>query len=222
MPKLFKSFSSISALGVLLYFIFNSCTEQNLSSTSTVTNEKNTIQSTTNQSVNISGFSSSVGAPIDSEKATRWMNNFKNSNKVEAGEYIIPVSILKSILNNTACVGVIFYYAVDDSKGTHIIPIGVDGTGKVISWNSIALENKIIDWQTARNWIDNYSGSMRAHFFGSQIIASTYFETKNMRISRAINDSGVPQLLLSNGDVATPQSYSDESGGCPPFCPTNN
>jgi len=138
-----------------------------------------------------------------------------------ASEYVVPVSILKSILGSTSCVGVVFYYAIDDLKELHIIPIGVDRAGKVIAWKSLTFGNTNINWQTAWQWINNYSGSPRSHFFGSQILIATYLQVKNVRMSLALNDAGTAQLLLSDADTATPLKYGDESGSCPPFCATN-
>lgn len=219
MARLYKSFASFSILGISLYFIFNSCIEQQVTSKSAPANQKNGVDVVTGKSTTVaSDFSSDVGAPIDRATAVRWMNNFTNSNKSATSEFVVPVSLLKSILAGTSCVGVVLYYAADPTGELHIIPIGVDGTGKVIAWKSITLGNAIISWQTAWQWINNYSGTLRSHFFGSQIITSTYFKSKNMRMTRAINDTGDPQLLLSDADVITPQSWGDESRPCPPYC----
>lgn len=220
MARLFKSFTSVFVLGVFLYFIVNSCTDQNLISTSAKP-EKKLTTAATSELLAVATFSSAIGAPIDGATGVRWMKNFISSNKGSVSDYIIPMSILRSILGSASCVGVILYYAVDDSKVLHIIPIGVDGAGKVIGWKSITLGNTIIDWQTAWQWINNYSGTLRSHFFGSKILVSTYLPIKNLRISRAINDAGVPQLLLSDADSSTVLTYGDDSGSCPPFCATN-
>jgi hypothetical protein len=219
MARLFKSCASVFVLGVSVYFLFNSCAEQPLTSNPVPASTKNEITGITGESTNVPIFSSDVGAPIDRETAVRWMRNFAISNKNATHDYVIPVDLLKSILSSTSCVGVVLYYAVDDSKELHIIPIGVNSAGKVIAWKSITLGTVTIDWQTAWHWINSHDGAVRSHFFGSKILVSTYLENKNMRISRALNDAGLPQLLLSNGDVITPQGYGDESGPCPPFCP---
>lgn len=219
MARLFKSCASVFALGVSVYILFNSCAEQKLTSDPVPANDKNEINEVASESVAVPIFSSDVGAPIDQAKAFRWMRNFTNSNKNAVRDYVIPSDLLKSILGSPSCVGVALCYAIDDSKVLHIIPIGVNRAGKMIAWKSIMLGNEIIDWKTALQWISNYNGSLRSHFFGSDILFSTYCKNKSMRISRALNDAGVPQLLLSNGDVSPLKDVADASGSCPPFCP---
>ncbi|HTH56494.1 MAG TPA: hypothetical protein VL728_10660, partial [Cyclobacteriaceae bacterium] len=197
MARLLKSFTSVSMLGVSLYFILNSCMDQKLSSNPAPTSPKNEVSGARNEPGAVPIFSSEIGAPIDQEKAIRWMRNFAISNKSAVREHVIPVAVLKSMLGNPSCVGVVFYYAVDDSTQTHIIPIGVDRAGNVIKWRNITLGLLTIDWQTAWRWINNYEGSLRSHFFGSQILFSHYLKGNTLRISRALNDADVPQLLLS-------------------------
>jgi len=218
MARLFKSCASVFVLGMSTYFLFNSCTEQQLTSNPVPEGDKTGIDGITTESTTVPIFSSDVGAPIDQAKAVRWIRNFAISNRSATPHYFIPADLLKSILSNSSCAGVVLYYAVDDSKEMHIIPIGVTTNGKVIPWKSITLGNETIRWQTALRWIKNHNGAVRSHFFGSEILVSTYCKNKSMRISRALNDAGVPQLVLSNGDVTTLQDSGDVSRPCPPSC----
>src|ERR1044071_865967 len=145
MARLFKSCASVFVLGVSAYLLFNSCAEQQLTSNSSPTIEKNETNGITTESVTVPIFSSDVGAPIDQTKAVRWMRNFAISNKDAARDYVIPVELLKSILSSASIVGIVFYYAVDDSKELRILPVAVDQTGKVIAWKNIVLDNETID-----------------------------------------------------------------------------
>lgn len=105
---------------------------------------------------------------------------------------------------------------------------------------------KPISKETADRWIKHHDekhpdkGSIRAHFFGSDIINQVLAQDKcvGMRIYYATNDEGVKQLLLvgarEDGTNIWPDSDSSEgtenaTGGlivdasttCPPFCPSN-
>lgn len=103
---------------------------------------------------------------------------------------------------------------------------------------------KPISKATADKWIKNHEekhpdkGSIRAHFFGSDIINQVLSQDKcvGMRIYYATNDEGVKQLLLvgaredgtniwpdGNEDTenATGGLIVDASTTCPPFCPSN-
>ena len=104
---------------------------------------------------------------------------------------------------------------------------------------------KPISKKTADKWIKNHEekhpdkGSIRAHFFGSDIINQVLAQDKcvGMRIYYATNDEGVKQLLLvgaredgtniwpdgdSDGDDDAAEGLIvDASTTCPPFCPSN-
>jgi len=105
---------------------------------------------------------------------------------------------------------------------------------------------KPISKETADRWIKNHDkkhpekGSIRAHFFGSDIINKLLAQDKcvGLRIYYATNDEGVKQLLLvgaredgnniwpdghgsQDGQEATAGLIVDASNTCPPFCPNN-
>jgi hypothetical protein len=105
---------------------------------------------------------------------------------------------------------------------------------------------KPISKATADKWIKNHEqkhpgkDSIRAHFFGSDIINELLAQDGcvGMRIYYATNDEGVKQLLLvgaredgsniwpdGKGDPELESAASglivDASTTCPPFCPSN-
>jgi hypothetical protein len=105
---------------------------------------------------------------------------------------------------------------------------------------------KPISKATADKWLKNHEekhpdkGSIRAHFFGSDIINQLLAQDGcvGMRIYYATNDEGVKQLLLvgarEDGSNIWPdgngtQDQESAAGGlivdasttCPPFCPKN-
>jgi hypothetical protein len=105
---------------------------------------------------------------------------------------------------------------------------------------------KPISKKTANKWLKNHEekhpakDSIRAHFFGSDIINQVLAQAGcvGMRIYYATNDEGVKQLLLvgaredgsniwpdenshEDGENATSGLIVDASTTCPPFCPTN-
>ncbi|GHM98945.1 hypothetical protein WSM22_04350 [Cytophagales bacterium WSM2-2] len=205
-------FSSLVVTAIVVSI--NSCIDQKISS-------RPQAATSTIQSQNV--FNENVGALISKSTGNRWIGNFAASKtRLAISEYYIPSSSLSKILENKSCVGICLYYAQDAAGSLHVIPIGVDRTGKTIAQEVVSVRNAELNWKTAVQWITNYSGGIKAHFFGNK----TYFRLLNdqhastIRISFASNDTKAPQMLLSNAAVSNPDSYEDESFLCPPVCPT--
>lgn len=200
-----------------------SCGEQKLTSgpeTSATDRSSPAVESTATVQAT---FNVSVGSPIDQQTGLRWIGTFMKANPNALDNYYVQASTLKGIMANTACVGISLYYSVDASGNLHIIPIGVDVNGKVIAMQTTTVDNIALSWQTLWQWINNYTGTVRSHFFGTQTFTQLLVDQKSkaVLISRALDDSGNPQLLLSNAADSNPTSYSDESRPCPPYCPSN-
>jgi len=168
-------------------------------------------------------FNEAVGKPIDRSTALRWIDNFIKANPKATREYVIDASALKEIMANALCTGISLNYATDSLGALHILPIGLDRDGKVLPMQTIATQAGKIDWQTSRQWIGNYTGYIRSHFFGTMTFKRLLVDQRSsfVRVSLALNDIGSPQLLLSNASIASPSSFEDMSTPCPPVCSSN-
>jgi|GEM_PF-3225935 len=223
-----SSFKFSTRFSVIVLFVVASCTDQKFSSQptpsprSTAPIEENTLATTQ------SPFNKTVGSPINRETALRWMENLTNTDsKVANTEYFIQAGPIKSLLSNTECVGISLFYAIDDSEKLHIIPMGINSSGKVIDSRTVTIQSGPLTWQTtwtqtAWKWINNYKGTIKAHYFGATTFNRLILEQKSttIRVSFAANDSGAPQLLLSNASITNPVFYEDASITCPPYCPS--
>jgi hypothetical protein len=149
------------------------------------------------------------------------MDNFTKDNPKGVKEYLISVEAIEQILSNTSCAGISLHYATDPNGALHILPIGVDSNGKMMITQNIATPSGVVEWQTAQQWINNYTGYIRSHFFGtltfSRLLAQ---QPTQLRATLALNDVGAPQLLLTNASAITPAGYEDASQPCPPYCPS--
>ncbi|GHN00521.1 hypothetical protein WSM22_20100 [Cytophagales bacterium WSM2-2] len=215
----FKSLLYFSCIVIVFVIATDSCTEQKLtvSSSPSVSPVNTTATSSTNVQPH---FNKSVGAPISREIAMRWMANYKTKTGATA-EYFIKAGDLQKILADNNCIGISLHYATDTRGQLVIIPIGIDADGKLMKASTVANE---LSWTTAWQWIDNYRGEMKSHFFGMQTFARLLTEQKAtlVRASLAKDDKGQQQLLLSNASNADPDDYEDESRKCPPQCPNQD
>jgi len=210
---------ALSAFVLLL--IADSCTEQKIVSTPTGSAPSPLSNQETQGGATALVFDKSIGSPIDGATARRWMANFKDANpSVTATEHFVSASVLKKIISNSTCVGISFHYAQDVMGQLHIIPVGVASNGKMIANPGTDIGDSNVDWQTQQRWINNYKGSVRSHFFGAQSFDRVFLglQTQIVRVTLALDDSGNPQLLLSNASDATPSEYQDRAGSCPPYC----
>lgn len=201
---------------IILYGLLVACSDPRLASKSDTGLAKNNADAIADGTPLSTVFSSKVGAPIDRPTAVRWMTNFTSRNASATAEFFISTNALKNIISDKSCVGISLWYAVDDRGNLQIFPVGVDAFGKTMTTNFINATS--VSWQTASQWIANYNGAVRSHFFGSLIINSL-LTGPMVRVSRAIDDSGSPQLLLSNASDPVPADYDDRSQPCPPGCP---
>jgi hypothetical protein len=163
-------------------------------------------------------FHRGVGAPVDQITAKRWMENLTRAG-VPHEEYRVGAWALRGILAQGA-VGISLGYAVDDGGRPHLLPVGVDGEGKAIRIETVPTEGRVIPWETARQWRARYAGATRSHFFGADTFERLIARqgSLTLRVERALNDRGEPQLLLSNADDIAPSEYEDASLPCPDHC----
>lgn len=165
-------------------------------------------------------FNKAVGAPIDGDLGKQWIRNYNSSNP-DRMEYFISMKALEDLLIKKACVGICMYYANNDRGDLIVLPVGINEKGAAMIPIYIQTQEGEIDWPTAQKWMNNYKGTIKAHFFGS----NTFDRLKNepylqvVRASAALDDKGVPQLLLSNAAQSDPSVFQDASRPCPPYCP---
>lgn len=173
-------------------------------------------------------FNAAVGAPVATATALQWIANFQAANHGEGKEYFISAKSLQLILRDPDCVGISLYFAIDENKQAHVLPIGVNSKGYLMKTAAINTLKGQISWETAQTWIANDPGLIDARFFGKNTF-SRLFNTPNCQTIRAIcatDDQGKPQLLLGNAaiDYAATSSRTlyrmeDASFPCPPVCP---
>lgn len=215
--KLFRSTILVLALLVLVH----SCTDQKITSSPPSATPALPLDVTNQSATALPAFNKTIGSPIDRATALRWMTNFAKVNpQTSVTEHFIQATVLKRIISNSACVGISLHYSLDGLGQLHIIPAGIDGTGKMIANIGMDLGGLTIDWPTQLQWMTNYTGNVRSHFFGAltftRLLTS---QVQIVRVTLALDDSGNPQLLLSNASASDPNNYEDASSPCPPVCP---
>lgn len=208
------------AVVIALFFIAHACNKSPLSPNEATNEATSTARfSTITDITTVSPFNKKVGATLDGRLGDRWIVNYQKKNGNNKS-YTLNNTYLKSILSQTNCVGISLYYGVDNNNKTHILPVGVDAKGKAIQCLSVSTMQGNISWATAKQWIAANTGSIDAHFFGSDT-----FDRLNsapcttIRVDFAVNDEGKQQLLLSNPcQINLTKQYEDYSVVCPPTC----
>jgi hypothetical protein len=165
-------------------------------------------------------FKKTVGGPVAQSITARWIDNYKKQHGL-AKTYSINAEKLTNILSRPLCNGISMHYARDEKFNLHILPIGVDASGKIMATENVATENGDIDWDTAQQWISNYSGPARSHFFGANTFERLIHQQEGVTIfaELALDDKMVPVVLLSNDKtITTGNDKQDISIICPPNC----
>lgn len=77
-------------------------------------------------------FDGSEGDPIDLETATRWAANYKATlkNPDDIRAHFFGTEIIQQLLNESGCVGIRIYYALDDKGVKKLLLVGVDAAGE--------------------------------------------------------------------------------------------
>jgi hypothetical protein len=166
-------------------------------------------------------FKKTVGGPVTQSITARWIDNYKKQHGL-AKTYSINPEKLTNILSMPSCNGISMHYARDEKFNLHILPIGVDASGKIMATENVATENGDIDWATAQQWINNYSGLARSHFFGANTFERLIHQQEGITVfaELALDDKMAPVILLSNDKTTTTgNDKQDVSAVCPPACP---
>jgi hypothetical protein len=205
-----------------LLSLSSSCTKQpSAIMESPIVNEMNAFKiNSITDITTVNPFTKRVGAPIDGALGTSWIANYKNKNGFTQ-TCTLNNSYLQSLASQANCVGICLYYALKADNTITIVPIGIDDKGKIIKSLSITTTQGNISWVTAQQWIGNYKGTIKAHFFGSFTFDRlNVTPCQTIRVDFAINDEGKQQLLLSNTCMLNlTKQYEDRSNFCPPNCP---
>ena len=209
------------AMVIALFFIAHACNKSPLPSTDNLTNSENNSAkfNAITDITAVNPFNKKVGATLEGRLGDRWIANYKKKNG-SSQSYTLNNTYLKSILSQPNCVGISLYYGVDNNNKTHILPVGVDGTGKAIQCLNVSTMQGNISWATAKQWIAANPGAIDAHFFGSNTFDRlNQTPCSTIKVDFAINDLDKQQLLLSNTcQVNFSKQYEDYSVVCPPTC----
>jgi hypothetical protein len=218
-------FTRLITIGIIA---MAACTDQEMNVKENESSKVNTdVANARTATPDYNPFNKTTGAPIEENKAQQWIDNYKTANPGCERNYLIKSGAIKTIIQNKKSVGISLFYGVDSYRKIHILPIGIDEKGKQIQSKYISTQRGDIPWKTAQQWISNYTGTTRSHFFGLNTFSRLWENgVTDISISFARDDNNNAQLLLSsktaagaNRKVAAKKDYEDASAACPPACP---
>lgn len=168
-------------------------------------------------------FDGTEGDPIPLDVASRWIANYTTANLGALSAHFFGNKTLEKLLAKNGCMGLRFYYSIDESNKSNLLVMGADGRGQDFSSDfrtrgknsSVVLnieassnaifsgaESDSIVLDTSKQWLAHYNSNnpagIQAHFFGHQIIKQILSQNGcvGIRCYCALNDAGVQQLLL--------------------------
>lgn len=228
---IFKSSIAIVTTAVFFLLIY-SCTKQKLGMSENMSTSESALLGSSDlaSSTATNFFKPTIGAPVDVATGNQWIENYIKSNRGMAKEYLIAAKDLKAILSNTTCVGICFYFAIDENNMAHILPVGVSENGRIMKPTYINTQKGAISWGTAQKWIANDPDPIDARFFGRNTFNRLFNDTSclNIKAISALDNKNKPQLLLADAALNYQDltmlsmlnlRYEDESAVCPPVCP---
>lgn len=179
--------------------------------------------SSTSARVTNSTFDGTEGDPITLDVATRWIGNYISQNGGAITAHFFGRKVLEKTLAKDGCIGIRFYYSIDNSTKPTTLLIGTGSDGENLgpihgirgreaafalasttSFDSSLtdIEGDSISRDDSHQWVNNYNqkkpSGIQAHFFGNEIINQILSQTGciGIRTYYALNDAGVQQLLL--------------------------
>jgi hypothetical protein len=168
-----------------------------------------------------SPYAKTVGAPIAGSLGRQWVANYAKATG-GAVSYTIEARELQAILDRGVA-GISLCYGVDAKGALHVLPLGVDSTGKFVRTEAVPVKGGTIGWNTSREWIGRHTGAVHSHYFGADTYAWLLKGLKGTAVKTtvAMNEKGVLQLLMSDAAVEQPETFADASYLCPPIgdCP---
>jgi hypothetical protein len=77
-------------------------------------------------------FNGSEGGPLDLVTAKEWTSNFrsKSTSSDEVLAHYFGFEVIQKILDQSGCVGIRIYYALDDNGEKKLLLVGVDSKGE--------------------------------------------------------------------------------------------
>jgi hypothetical protein len=176
-----------------------------------------------------------VGGAITKEEAERWTTKYKSSGSRQQSSTTISKASLQEVVNALPDYdGVYFHHALEGNIH-HVIVIPYKD-GQSLWTTTIAVDansDSKIEVATASLWAERYvagnSEGPWSHFFGRHIFETILSNEgfDKMEIAPAVNDAGLPQLLLyafhhgpsTNGRAQGEVDVYDHSHICQPTCP---
>ncbi len=205
-------------------------------------------------------FDGTEGDAITLATANHWAANYSSQNSSAVKSHFFGSDAIKNVLGSSGCVGIRIYYSIDDAGGQQLLLIGANSKGNDLS-PSAAIKGKassmnltkgsatdilnrsegvLVSAEASRQWMTNYTSknpsSLRAHFFGFEILNQILNQEGciGIRMCYALNNSGIQQILLvgvnSNGENMLPSAQvggkassddgiiADVSFPCPTHC----
>lgn len=110
-----------------------SCDEQDQKlETRNAFNLKSKSSDAANSRVGAVEFNGTEGDPLDLATAKKWTSNFRkgHENPDEILAHYFGTEIIQGILNQSGCVGIRIYYAIDDTGEKKLLLVGVDSNGQ--------------------------------------------------------------------------------------------
>ena len=84
-------------------------------------------------------FDGNESSVITLSEATTWTENYRNANPGATKAHFFGVNKLNLILNQSSCVGIRAYYAIDDDGAKQLVLVGVDANGEDL-YNGVILD----------------------------------------------------------------------------------
>lgn len=177
-------------------------------------------------------FNKEVGGPIDSATANRWKRNLvqtlsrKAPTATSSTVFYLPAAALRTIIAEKKVAGICFYFGEDDNGQVHVVPVGVDNKGYVISTATLVTSDGLVSWEVAKKWrLDfkqQHPSSIWGHFWGSVAVERLLATSSDtVRIELGMSDEGAQQMMFSDAAIDEPLEYGDRTRACPPFCPSD-
>lgn len=192
-----------------------SCTEQGLTKDSNANTDSDLNLALSDSST---PFVKGTGASIDKSVGERWIDNYKKAGNAET-HFTVDARVFERMLREENSVGVSLQYAVDTSGVVQLIMMGVAEGGTLLKNTLATTAEAELTWSLASEMMNAHTGSVRAHFFGANSFLRLFNKgCTAVRLSLALNDSGTPQILLSDAGDPSPDGFEDASSLCPPHC----
>lgn len=175
-----------------------------------------------------------VGGAITKEEAERWTNKYKASGSRQQSSATISRATLEELVNALPEYDGVYFHHSMEGNNHHVLVIPYKD-GQSLWTTTIAVDansDSKIEVATASLWAERYVNENPegpwSHFFGrhifEKILSNSGFD--RMEIAPAVNDAGLPQLLLyavhhstlPNGRTKEQVDVYDLSHACPPMC----